>query len=261
MLEITGRCIWITGASSGIGRELALALCKMGNFVIVSARGKEALQSLVLAAQGRMMALPIDLSQDGEELVEYANQLANITDYIDMVICCAGICEYEDDLSFDPEMYKRVMDTNFLGVVRSFKLALPFLKKSSFAPQFVAVGSLSAVMPLPRAEAYGASKAALEYFIGSVRADVVHLPLSVSLVRPGFVKTPMTEKNNFSMPFMLDVDRAVAIILRGIAKKKPVIDFPKRLSWSLRMGNIFFIAWCRWLAPKVTRISSAAWKE
>lgn len=261
MTELTGRCIWITGASSGMGKALAKSLCDMGNFVIVSARNKDALHQLVVAASGRMSAFPLDLAGGDEKLDEYAARLTNITDYVDMVICCAGVCEYENDLSFSPAMYRRVMEVNFLGVIKTLHLALPLLKRSSHTPHIVAVGSLSSVVPFPRAEAYGASKAALEYFIGALRADAAKLPLHISLVRPGFVKTEMTANNDFQMPFMLEADEAVAVIIKGIKSKKAVIDFPRRLSWPLRFFGVFSAIWNRWLAPKMTRITYDVWKS
>jgi short-subunit dehydrogenase len=260
MVELTGRCIWITGASSGIGRALATTLCDMGNFVIVSSRNKEVLQKLAVSASGRMSALPIDLSAGTDNLANIGAHLNNITDYLDMVICCAGVCEYEDDLSFDPEMYRRVMDVNFIGVIKTLHLAMPLLRKSAHVPHVVAVGSLSSVVPFPRAEAYGASKAALEYFIGALRADTSKLTLKVSLVRPGFVATEMTAVNDFEMPFILKVDDAVKIIIDGIKKRKPVIDFPRRLSWPLRFFGVTGI-WCRWIAPRMTRINDGIWKS
>lgn len=260
MADLTGRCIWVTGASSGIGKALAKTLCEMGNFVIVSARNKEALHNLVIGASGRMSAFPIDLAGGRESLSEYATGLSNITDYLDIVICCAGVCEYEDDLSFDPEMYRKVMDVNFIGVVKTLHLALPLLKKSSGTPQMVAVGSLSSVVPFPRAEAYGASKAALQYFMESLSADVSDTPLKVSLVRPGFVKTEMTAANDFEMPFILDVDEAVRGIIKGIQMQKRIIDFPRRLSWLLRLLGTVGL-WRRWIAPSMTRVSRDLWKS
>lgn len=261
MAEFVGRCIWITGASSGLGKALSRALCEMGNFVIVSGRNKEALQKLTVGASGRMCAFPIDLAEGDESLIHYAAKLNSITDYVDVVICCAGVCEYEDGLSFEPSMYRRVMDVNFLGVVKTLHLALPMLKRSVHPPQIVLVGSLSSIVPFPRAEAYGASKAAVEYFAGALRADVSRTPLKVSLVRPGFIKTKMIEKNNFDMPFMVDVEQAAQTIIKGVQKQKAVIDFPRRLSWPLRIFSVFSDVWCRWVAPKISRVNHDAWKS
>jgi NAD(P)-dependent dehydrogenase (short-subunit alcohol dehydrogenase family) len=261
MNSLQQSCIWITGASSGIGEALAQQLCAMGNFVIISARNQSRLQQMVLAAGGRMSALPLDLAAGDEEIKSAGARLRDITDYLDVVICCAGTCEYEDRLDFDPAMYQRVMEVNFLGVIKTLHLAMPLLKKSKNSPCVVAIGSLSSAVPFPRAEAYGASKAALEYFIKTLQTDTVHTPLRAILVRPGFVATEMTEKNDFSMPFLLSAEKAAAIIIRGIKSGKLQIDFPRRLSWPLRLAGLCFGLWRRWVAPRITRIRAEIWTK
>lgn len=252
-------CIWITGASSGIGKALAQLLCERGNFVIVSARNHHALQQMAITASGRMCALPMDLTVAEDQLAPYRNRLQEITDYLDMVICCAGACEYEDTLDFDPVMYRRVFEVNFMGVIKTLHLAVPLLKKSTRVPRVVAIGSLSSTVPFPRAEAYGASKAALEYFIKSLQTDSVNIPLRATLVRPGFVATEMTSKNDFPMPYLLPAEKAASIIVEGIERGEAQIDFPRRLSWPLRFLGAFFGLWCRWIAPRVTRITADRW--
>lgn len=253
MSLITNRCIWITGASSGLGRELARQLAKAGNFVIASGRSQRALAELASEYPGRIKSLPLDVSIQLDAKAALS-QLRDITDYLDMVICAAGICEYEDNLVFDPALYQRQVDVNFLGVVRIFNLALPLLKAAQHRAHFVAVSSLSSCVGLPRAEAYGASKAALNYFMQSLRVDFAKLPLDFSLVRPGFIATPLTSHNDFAMPFMQQVEVASAHIIKQLAKRKFAIDFPRQLSWPLRFASVFFNSWCRWIAPRMTRL-------
>jgi len=250
---IKNRCIWITGASSGLGKALALQLAEAGNFVIVSARSYTALAELALLHPGRIKVLQLDVSRH-MDLKATEAKVREITDYVDMVICAAGICEYEDNLSFDPEMYERTFDINFLGVVRIFKIALPLLKRAQSRPHFVAIGSLSSCVGFPRAEAYGASKAALDYFMQSLRADLSHIDLDLSLVRPGFIATNLIKENDFSMPFMMTPEDAAQRIIHKVSQRKFAIDFPHRLSWPLRLCKFFFSAWCAWIAPRITRI-------
>lgn len=253
MSYITGRCIWITGASSGLGRELALQLAAAGNFIIASGRSKSALAELVALHPGRIKPFVLDVSEQLNSKVASA-QLREITDYLDMVICAAGICEYEDNFRFDPDSYQRQIDVNFLGVVRVFHLALPLLKAAQNRARFVAISSLSSCVGMPRAEAYGASKAALNYFMQSLRADFAKLPMDFSLVRPGFIQTPLTTHNDFPMPFIQSAEAASAHIIKQLAKRKCVIDFPRKLSWPLRLAGVFFNSWCRWIAPRMTRL-------
>lgn len=253
MKTISGRCIWITGASSGLGKALAEQLAAAGNYVIVSARSQQSLSELALHFPGKIKILPLDVSEK-MDLAKTAAQLRDITDYLDMVICAAGICEYEDNLSFNPELYKRVMDVNFLGVVRTLNLALPLLKKTQGRAHFVAVSSLSTCVGFPRAEAYGSSKAALNYFMQSLRADLSKLPIDLTLVRPGFIATELVAQNDFAMPFLMTPEHAAKRIIAGVTQRRSTIDFPARLSIPLQIAGSLSQLWCKWIGPKITRI-------
>lgn len=253
MNHITERCIWITGASSGIGKALVTQLAQMGNFVIASARSQNALSELSLKNPGKIKIFPLDVSNE-LDIKAASEKLREITDYVDIVICAAGICEYEDNLDFDPAMYQRTIDVNFLGVVRMLHLALPLLKKSQHRSQFVTISSLSTCVGFPRAEAYGASKAALNYFMQSVRADMSKLPIDFTLVRPGFIATDLVKNNDFPMPFLMSPEQASQVIIKGISARKFNVDFPLRLSIPLRLWGYFFNPWCKWIAPKITRL-------
>lgn len=253
MNKLTGRCIWITGSSSGLGKALAEQLAEAGNFVIVSARSQSSLASLAAQHPGKIKALPLDMSHN-LDIASAAAQVREITDYLDMVICAAGVCEYEDNLSFDPKMYERTFDINFLGVIRALNIALPLLKNAQVRPQFAVVSSLSTCVGFPRAEAYGASKAALNYFMQSLRADLCKIALDLSLIRPGFIATNLVKQNDFPMPFMMTPEAASQHIIKQLEKRRFAIDFPRRLSWPLQLWGIFFNAWCKWAAPKLTRI-------
>lgn len=250
-IGLNGACVWVTGATSGIGGALVAQLVAAGNFVIASGRNKEALGKLAAEQGCRVKTLYFDVTEPNLEVTGAA--LSDITDYLDCVIACAGVCEYENDLSFDPAMYQRVFDTNFLGVIRTLHLAKPLLLNSQVCGQFVAVGSLSSTLPFPRAEAYGAAKAALEYFVKAARIDLCHQALDVALVRPGFVSTPLIGGNDFAMPFMLTPEQAASRIIAGVNKRKAVIDFPRRLSWPLRFLGLFDGLWVRLVGPRITR--------
>ncbi|WP_288130145.1 SDR family NAD(P)-dependent oxidoreductase [Microbulbifer sp.] len=244
--------IWITGASSGIGGALVQQLVNDGHFVIISGRSPEPLLELQKAAPKLTRVLTCDVGDDAS-MAQAGREITEIIDQLDLVIACAGTCEYEDDLSLKVDMYRRVFNTNFFGVVNTLHQALPLLMRSR-EPVFVAVGSLSSLVGFPRAEAYGASKAALGYFIDAVRADTAQTNLRTVLVRPGFVDTPLTKTNDFNMPFLMTPAQAAKRILQGLADKRSVIDFPRRLSWSLRLLSIMRPVWFRLCAPRMTRI-------
>ncbi len=259
--QLKDKCIWLTGASSGIGRELARQLCEQGNFVIASGRNVSNLNELVLWARGRANSLPFDMDLPDAQLQELQQRLTNITDYLDMVICCAGVCEYEDNLDFDPAMYRRVFEVNFLGVIKTLHIAMPLLNRCEHNPRIVLVGSLAGVLPFPRAEAYGASKAALNYFADALRLDAQGSRLGVTLVNPGFVRSPLTDKNDFPMPFLMGADQAARIIIRGIEKGKKNILFPRRLSWPLLSLSVFKSIWLGLIAPHLRRDRVAFLKD
>lgn len=253
--QINQKTIWITGASSGIGFELAKLLVRSNNFVIVSARSEDKLSALKIANGERVEVVPLDVTKS-ESFTKAEKKLNEITDHLDAVICCAGTCEYDEGPSLNMDVYNRVMQTNFFGVVQTLNLALPLLKKSDTAAQIVGVSSLTTTAPFPRAQAYGASKAALEYFLESLKVDLQPHSIDVSIVRPGFVNTRLTKRNNFSMPFIISSQSAAHIMFDGISERKTYIDFPKRMSYSLRLLNLSSWFWYKVVAPKLRRSDS-----
>lgn len=250
---LSGATVWITGAGSGLGLSLAKALLQQGNFVIVSGRNKEAFAQLTFEHGKQVKVVVCDVT-DEASLVSAEKRIAEVTDYLDCVIACAGICEYEDDLQLDASMYQHVLNVNFLGVVRTLRIAQPLLARSERKAVFAAVGSLVSQLPFPRAEAYGASKAALEYWVKSVYTDTHKMNWRICLIRPGFVKTPMTAKNDFNMPFLMSPEDGATAIIRGLEKGQLIVDFPRRFSWMLKLLSLIEGLWLRWITPKMTRV-------
>ncbi|WKD48597.1 SDR family NAD(P)-dependent oxidoreductase [Microbulbifer spongiae] len=250
--QIRNKTLWVTGASSGIGRALSLRLARHDNIVIASGRRYEALAELQKLCPERIRVLDCDVADD-DAMAAVPERLEALTGHLDMVVACAGTCEYDDDLQLDGLSYRRVFDANFFGVVNTLRSALPLLGASP-APVFAALGSLSSVVPFPRAEAYGSSKAALDYFLGAVRADLCRTALKVVLIRPGFVRTPLTARNDFAMPFLMSAEQAAERIELGLCKGRNTIDFPRRLSWPLRFLGSCKALWFHLCVPKLTRI-------
>ncbi len=243
---INNEVIWITGASSGIGLSLAEKLSLAGNKVIISSRNREELNRISTRYEN-ITGVVCDVT-NSSDLQQCADKIANEFTFIDRVIINAGNCEYFDIESPDWEMASRVMSVNFFGAINTFAKALPLLKKSNkSSPHIVVVASLASVVPFPRAEAYGASKAALQYFFESMRIDLANQNIAVTVVQPGFVKTPLTDKNDFPMPFMVSVDKASDVILKKMEKQPRIIQFPLRLAFLLRFMSCFSGLW-NWLA-------------
>ena len=260
---INNKKIWITGASSGIGSELAVQLAEAGNTVVVSARGVEKLEAIAQMSSsmsGSIVPLAYDVTQD-EETDNIRAKLTAITGGLDMVIICAGRCEYVDDAELEIDLFRRVYDVNVFGAVNSARVAIPLLEKAGLAsedkPQIVAIASLSAVTGLPRAEAYGSSKAAMIYLFNTLRLDL-EKRIDVTVVNPGFVATEMTKQNDFPMPFMMQPPEAARRIIKGVAKRRLTVNFPLRLWLSLKLPSLIPSLWYRWLGPKLVRSGSAS---
>lgn len=255
---IENKNIWITGASSGIGSELALQLAEAGNSVVVSARSEDKLTALSAKAaslSGDIVPLVYDVTKDGESNA-VRSSLAGIVGALDIVIICAGRCEYVDNAELDTDLFRRVYDVNVFGAVNSALVALPLLKKVDASrrgrPQIVAIASLSAVTGLPRAEAYGSSKAAMIYLFNTLRLDL-EKSVDVTVVNPGFVATKMIEQNDFPMPFMMHPQEAASRIIKGVEKRKLTVNFPLRLWLSLKLPSLIPSVWYRWIGPRLVR--------
>ena len=236
--------ILITGATSGIGRQLALDYHDEGHNVWALGRNTQKLADL---AEKGISTGVLDLL-DRDATLSWFSDLGPI----DLAILSAGSCEYMDMPHFDSALFARVMRVNVESMANSIEGVLPLLLGSS-DPHLVGVGSSAAYAPLPRAEAYGASKAAVAYLMDTLRITLRKQNVAVSLVCPGFVKTPLTDRNDFSMPFLISTAEASRQIRAGVSKKKAEIHFPKRLTLTLKGLSILPRSlWLR-MAQKMVR--------
>ncbi|HKJ65152.1 MAG TPA: SDR family NAD(P)-dependent oxidoreductase [Desulfopila sp.] len=218
--------ILITGATSGIGRQLALDYHGEGHEVFAVGRNKEALDEL--AGKG-LHTGRVDLTNRTQSLEWFAG-----LDSMDLAILNAGTCEYIDLPNFDSALVSRVMRTNVESLAISIEGVLPLLRKGT-RPHLVGVGSSAAYLHLPRAEAYGGSKAAVAYIIDTLRISLQTESIDVSLVCPGFVKTPLTDKNDFNMVSLISTADASRYMRRGIARRKREIHFPRKFTWTMKL--------------------------
>jgi len=151
-----------------------------------------------------------------------------------MAILNAGTCEYLEPGHFDPALVERVMRTNLLGVSYCLAAALPLLRNGQ-RPHLVVMGSSVTWLALPRAGAYGASKAAVRYLVESQRIDLAREGIAVTLVSPGFVDTPLTRRNDFSMPQLWTAQRAARHIATRLPRRPLEINFPGLFTLVLRL--------------------------
>lgn len=247
---------WITGAGAGIGKELALRLVADGHHVYATSRSRTDLDALVALAPGHITALPADVS-DEAALAALWHTLPEPPPSLDGVILAAGICEYVDPPELNAQSFRRVMDVNFHGTVLCCQAALPLLlaeRGNGHRPKLVGIGSLSSVVGLPRAEAYGASKAAMHYFLDALRCDVGHR-IDITVVLPGFVATRLTSTNDFPMPWLWSAQQAADYIYARLHKGRRLVCFPWQLTWTLRLASWLPGLWYNTIVPRLRRSS------
>jgi NAD(P)-dependent dehydrogenase (short-subunit alcohol dehydrogenase family) len=235
--SIAGRRVWVTGASAGIGRALADEFVRRGARVAASARNAHALGELASeCGDDRLIPIPLDVTDHGANL-DAAAQILRRLGGLDIAVLNAGTCEYVDVRHFDGRIFDRVMRTNFVGMAYGVEAALPLLRRSQH-PQLAGMSSTVAYGALPRAEAYGASKAAVRHMFECLRIDLAREKIAVSVICPGFVDTPLTRRNDFPMPFLIDAGAAARRIVDGIAARRREIHFPWRFSVPFKLAAL-----------------------
>ena len=223
--------VWVTGASSGIGMALAIKLLDAGARVIVTARNTTTLEAVFGNYQNALI-LPGDITSKSinKDIVAAAKESLG---GIDCVILNAGTAEYIDIKNFTSEPFERMMETNFLSIVKGIEAVLPVLRESN-SPYLVAMSSSVAWQGLPQGEAYSASKAAIRNLCQGLKIELAFENIAVSWICPGFVQTPLTDKNTFNMPARINVEQAVEAILKGLRRQTTEIHFPKRFTYFLK---------------------------
>lgn len=227
------RVIWIVGASSGIGHALTEQLLEQGHKVIASSRKEASLIKFYARYPDNFHFIRCDVTHM-QNVQQAVAQVTKLTGFVDTLIFNAGICEYIDEGNIDSALIENVFDTNFFGLTRLLESARELIRPYTGA-QIAAVSSSAAFLPLPRAEAYGASKAAMTYFMYSLRLALKAKGISVNVISPGFVKTPLTDKNNFPMPMMISESHAARAIIHGLKRNQSDIHFPRRFTFFLKL--------------------------
>ena len=218
------RRIWLTGAGSGIGAALAEELLKSGVQLALSARAVAPLEELAARYPEQVLLVPADLT-NGQQVREIGERITEEWGSLDSVILNAGTCEYVDARQFDASIIEHVIRTNLLASHYCIEAALPLLRAGN-RPHLVGIASSVTYLALPRAEACGTSKAGLRYLFESLRIDLAPEGIDVTAVSPGFVDTPLTEKNHFPIPATWPADKAARHILANIQDRPPEVTFP-----------------------------------
>jgi len=224
MNRTLARRYWLTGASSGIGAALAEEILKSGAHLAVSSRTVPPLKDLSLRYPGQVLVVAGDLT-NSQTVREIGEQIAKDWGSLDTVILNAGTCEYVDAKQIDASIVEHVVRTNLLASSYCIDAALPLLRAGT-APHMVAMASTVTYLPLPKAEAYGASKVGLRYLFESLRIDLAPEGIELTVISPGVVETPLTAKNDFSMPLSWPVEKAARHIFDKLKDRPLEIAFP-----------------------------------
>lgn len=210
--------IWITGASTGIGAATARELAARGHELFLTARSADKLAAL------KGEAKPGDVT-DREAMRRIGEEIAPL----DIALLNAGTYEPVTPDTFRAELFRSHLEVNAMGTIHCIESVLPEMLRRR-AGRIAVVASVTGFAALPRAEAYGATKAFLISMCDSLRADLDGSGVSVTVVNPGYVRTPLTDQNDFKMPFLIDADEAGRVIADGLERGKPEISFPLRMA-------------------------------
>ncbi|HOU54317.1 MAG TPA: SDR family NAD(P)-dependent oxidoreductase [Myxococcota bacterium] len=234
-----GKKVVITGASSGIGKDLALLLGEFGADLALVARRRESMEEVRQALQGKggeVLVLPADVS-DRQAMEGVAREVLDRFGHADIVIGNAGVGGLNPAPSFDLDIHQRTYAINCLGLAYTL---VPFIPSMIARRDGILVGvsSLAGFRGLPKAGSYSSSKAAQGVFLESLRVDLRPYGISVLRIHPGFVETPMTDHDEFRMPFKVPVRKSSWLIAKAIRRRKAVYLYPwpmKVLTWVNRM--------------------------
>jgi short-subunit dehydrogenase len=236
---LNDKTILITGASSGIGAELAQHLADKNNRLILVARRANVLEELVRNLKPHPqdhLFFQCDVSDAGQ-VQDVCEWIINAPITIDVLFLNAGVGGGFDVHDINLETFRKQIEINFFGAVYFVKYFAPEMIKQKSG--IIAVnGSLAGYRGVPNAAAYSASKGALMNFIDSLRIDLRKYNIQCTLISPGFVKTPLTDKNDYVMPFMMSVEKATRIIIRGLERGKTEIRFPWLFSSIAKIGRL-----------------------
>jgi short-subunit dehydrogenase len=236
---MSNRVAFVTGASSGLGRGLARRLAERGYRVGAAARRVDALAEVVeeiASAGGVATAHPCDVS-DPAEVREAIDACVRAHGPVDLLVANAGVSEMTEVDDFRAADVERLLRVNFLGAVYAVEAVLPAMLARRHG-HLVAVGSLAGYGGLPRTAAYSASKGALHNLFESLRVDLRGRGVDVTVITPGYVRTPMTEQNLHPMPFLVEEEDAVTRMMAAIESRERLLAFPFTLAVGVWLGQI-----------------------
>ena len=238
--------VWITGASSGIGKAVAEKFAAEGWRVAISARRKEILDDM--AKNHNISSYPLDVIDEENCKITFQKIISELTG-VDLCIFCSGTYDPKKEKEIDVKQSKFIMDVNYFGVLNCVKAVEKHFKDKKEGHISI-VSSIAGYRGLPNSSGYGPSKAALNNFAESIYFDFKKYNVRVSVISPGFIKTPLTDKNDFPMPFLRSVKFAAEKIYTGVTKSNSFeIHFPKQFTFIMKILKIL----PNWLYLKIIK--------
>lgn len=242
-MNLAGARVFLTGASSGIGAALAVELARRGARLALFARNEERLDKVRKSARqaarneaAEIITFPGDVT-NRERVLATIRETSETLGGIDVAIFNAGVGDSLFVDSFDSARVREIFEVNLMGVVHGIEAVLPEMLERGRGT-IVGVSSAAGYRGLPQSAPYCASKSALTTFLESLRLDLAPRGIRVLTVSPVFVRTPLTDRNRFRMPFIVTAERAAAIIADGIGRGRRDIHFPRRLTLLMKILRI-----------------------
>ena len=233
---MNNKVIWITGGSSGIGKALAHKFANEGWQVALSARREELLNE-ISKSNNNIHSFPLDVL-DVEKCKEVFNKIVSKFENIDIVVFSTGIHDPNSEKKLNLENIRKIMETNFFGTMNSINSVYNYFKEKK-SGHISIVSSVAGYRGLPIAGAYCAAKSALVSYAESLYFDMKRFNVRVTVINPGFIKTPMTDQNPFPMPMIESVEFAAEEMFKGLTKSKSFeIHFPKKFTFIMKILKI-----------------------
>ncbi len=245
--------ILITGASSGLGRELAIQFANEGIVLFLTGRNEARLKEVVSICKNKgakVYSKSLDI-KDREKVKQWVLKCDKAHN-IDLVVANAGISAGTHNSDEESEQVYDIFNTNICGVLHTIEPIIPKMM-SRQRGQIAMISSMSAFIGMPSCPAYSASKACVLSYGQALRGYLQQYGIGVSIVCPGFIKTPLTDKNNFAMPLIMTTEKASKKIIKGLMKNKGLISFPITIYFLLKILRLLPFSWINYIFSKLPK--------
>lgn len=232
MRDFAGKRYWLIGASEGLGAALAAELARAGAHLILSARSGDRLREVAATLPGHADILPLDVA-DRDSIAAAAARAGPV----DGMVYLAGLYWPMRAQEWNAKQAEAMADVNFTGLVRMLGAVVPEMVARD-SGHIVVIGSLAGFRGLPGAIGYGAAKAGTMSLAESLHADLKDTGIAVQLANPGFIRTRLTAKNDFNMPFLMEPEAAARAVFRHMRTRRFATSFPRPFSWIFRLGAL-----------------------